>query len=225
MIETMLEPAREVGGDLADHFQVGDDLLVLAVGDVSDKGAGAAMMMARTHTLLRSLSMRPDAESLFRAPEQAVGLVNAPLAKGNSSAMFVTFLLACIDITAGTGAYVRAGHVPPFLRRATGSVGRLSIFGGLPLGVAEQTAYKSGTIKFAPGDRVLIVTDGYTEAENPEGTLFGAAAIESYMAKLSSDDPAPLATLTAMVRSHEAGRPASDDMAAVLLSFDPSGGR
>jgi phosphoserine phosphatase RsbU/P len=222
-IEAVLEPAREVGGDLVDHFQIGNGLLVLAVGDVSDKGAGAAMMMARTHALLRGLAARPDAESLFRSPEMAVALVNRALASGNSGAMFVTLVLASVDLATASLAYVRAGHVPPFLRRETGSVERLNEVGGLPLGLAEQAVYKSATSALRPGDRILIVTDGYTEAENPDGTLIGSAAIEKFLTNLKVEDAAPLRTLTDMVRAYEAGRPASDDMAAILLAFDTDG--
>jgi sigma-B regulation protein RsbU (phosphoserine phosphatase) len=68
-VDAVLEPAKEVGGDLVDHFRIGEDLLVVSVGDVSDKGAGAALMMARTHALVRGLSVRPDAAALFREPE------------------------------------------------------------------------------------------------------------------------------------------------------------
>jgi sigma-B regulation protein RsbU (phosphoserine phosphatase) len=224
-IEVVLEPAREVGGDLVDHFQIGEDLLVLALGDVSDKGAGAAMMMARTHALLRGLAARPDAETLFRNPEQALDLLNATLSVGNSSGMFVTFLLASVNLATGDVAYVRAGHVPPFLRRAAGPVERLNVLGGLPLGMPEQAAYRSGTTIMAPGDRILVVTDGYTEAEDPAGALFGAAPIEAFMAALAADDAAPLRTLTERVHSFEAGRPPSDDMAAILLSLGPGAGK
>ena len=120
-IDVVLEPAKEVGGDLVDHFRIGDDLLVVSVGDVSDKGAGAALMMARTHALVRGLSVRPDARHLFREPEKAVALLNAALAKGNDSGMYVTFLLGALDLAGNRLAYVRAGHVPPYLRRSDGS--------------------------------------------------------------------------------------------------------
>ena len=120
-VDAVLEPAKEVGGDLVDHFRIGEDLLVVSVGDVSDKGAGAALMMARTHALVRGLSVRPDAAALFREPEKAVSLLNAALAKGNDSGMFVTLLLGTLDFAGNRLAYVRAGHVPPYLRRADGS--------------------------------------------------------------------------------------------------------
>jgi sigma-B regulation protein RsbU (phosphoserine phosphatase) len=223
-IDVLLEPAKEVGGDLVDHFRVGEDLLVLALGDVSDKGAGAALMMARTHSLIRSLSVRPDARTLFEAPEQAVGLINAALAEGNSSCMFVTFFLATVDLSRNRMAYVRAGHVPPFVRRAGGAVERLTALGGLPLGMMEGAAYKAGSTSLDPGDRILILTDGYTEAADPSGALFGEAPIEALMAGSKDDDDAMLKTLTRQVRAFEAGQPASDDMAAILLWLEPGPG-
>src|SRR5262245_1890323 len=116
-IDVVLEPAQEIGGDLVDHFRIGEDLLVISLGDVSDKGAGAALMMARTHSLVRGLATRPDAAALFREPEQGMALLNAALASGNHTGMFVTFLLGTLDFTAGRLRYVRAGHVPPYLRR------------------------------------------------------------------------------------------------------------
>ena len=96
-VEVILEPAKEVGGDMVDHFCIDDDLLVLVLGDVSGKGAGAALMMARTHASFRGIAARPDAARLFRAPQEAARLVNATLAAGNSSCMFVTLLIAAFD--------------------------------------------------------------------------------------------------------------------------------
>ena len=220
-IDVLLEPAKEVGGDLVDHFRIGDDLVVLALGDVSDKGAGAALVMARTHSLIRGLAARPDAKELFANPERAVDLINAALAGGNTNDMFVTFLLATVDLAQDRVAYVRAGHVPPFVRRAGGAVERLGALGGLPLGMIEGTAYKSATVDFAAGDRLLVLTDGFTEAADPADVLFGEAPIEALLGQIAENDTAALATLTAQVRAHEGGQPSSDDMAAVLLWREP----
>jgi sigma-B regulation protein RsbU (phosphoserine phosphatase) len=219
-IDVLLEPAKEVGGDLVDHFQIGDDLVVLVLGDVSDKGAGAALMMARTHAMFRSLTGRPDAAALFREPQNAVGIVNAALAEGNASCMFVTFLLASFDLSTGRLAYVRAGHIPPFHRNGTGKVARLGLMGGPPLGLVETTQYKTGAITLAPGDRLLVVTDGFTEAHDPDGAMYGEARIEEFMTALPAAETEPLKRLAALVRAFESGRPAFDDMAAILLSFE-----
>jgi len=220
-IDVLLDPAKEVGGDLVDHFCIGDDLLVLALGDVSDKGAGAALMMARTHAMLRALTARPDAADLFREPQQALGILNTALAAGNDSCMFVTFLLASLHLATGNLAYVRAGHIPPFHRNGTGKVARLRCTGGPPLGLVENTAYQAETVTLNPGDRLLVLTDGFTEAHDPGHSVYGEARIEEFLAGLAPSEAEPLKRLVGQVRTFEAGRPAFDDMAAILLSLEP----
>src|SRR5262249_2426981 len=106
----------------------------------SDKGAGAALMMARTHSLVRGLAARPDAAALFREPEQAMALLNAALASGNDAGMFVTFLLGTVRFTPGRLRYVRAGHVPRYLRRRDASLERLRQHGGEPLDGSQSSA-------------------------------------------------------------------------------------
>jgi phosphoserine phosphatase RsbU/P len=217
-IDVLLEPAKEVGGDLVDHFSI-DDMIVLALGDVSDKGAGAALMMARTHAMLRALTARPDAAALFREPARALGIVNAALVSGNDSCMFVTFLLAALEVTSGKLAYVRAGHIPPFHRNGTGKVVRLGRMGGPPLGLVENVVYQPDTVTLSPGDRLLIVTDGFTEAHDADNAVFGEARVEAFLSGLEANEGEPLKRLAGQVRAFEAGRPAFDDMAAILLSL------
>lgn len=222
-VDVLLEPAQEVGGDLADHFRIGDDLVVLGLGDVSDKGAGSALMMARTHALLRGLSARPDAAELFRDPERAAEMVNATLADGNLGCMFVTFVLASLEVSTGRFAYVRAGHIPPYLRRASGELVRLDVLGGPPLGLDERMRYRPGEVRLSPGDRVLIVTDGFTEAQNAAQALYGDARVAEFAVGIATDETDPLQRLYRDVRAYEEGRPASDDMAAVLLTLQGAG--
>jgi sigma-B regulation protein RsbU (phosphoserine phosphatase) len=217
-IDVVLEPAKEVGGDLVDHFQVGD-LLVMLLGDVSDKGAGAALMMARTHSIFRGLAGRPDAQALFAEPARAMNLANAALSVANASCMFVTLLLGAFDLRTRELRYVRAGHVPPFHRNGTGTVARLPGAGGPPLGLFEEITYQSATAALAPDDQLLIVTDGFTEAHDPSGALYGEERIAAFMAALQGRPGKPLERLIAEVRGFEAGRPAFDDMAAILLSL------
>jgi serine phosphatase RsbU (regulator of sigma subunit) len=222
-VEVVLEPAKEVGGDLVDHFCIDDDLLVLVLGDVSGKGAGAALMMARTHALFRGIAARPDAARLFRAPEEAVRLVNATLSAGNSSCMFVTMLIAAFDGTTGRLTYVRAGHVPPFLRRANGMVEKLETAGGLPLGLMEDAVHKTASVDLAPGDEFLILTDGVTEATNPSLELFGEPRVEELVGRRDADGPGLLHQLLREVKAFEAGSPQSDDIAAILLKVGGGG--
>ena len=214
-VDVMLEPAREVGGDLVDYFRIDDDLLVLVVGDVSDKGAGAALMMARTHALFRGIMTRPDASKLFRAPEEAVRIVNATLATGNSSCMFVTVLIATFDAAVSRLSYIRAGHVPAFLRRVDGTVERLTATSGPPLGINGNATYRSASVDLCPGEELLCVTDGITEAMDPTGGLFSDARVAAFLGSRA----APLSRLLADVQEFEAGSSQSDDIAAILLKL------
>jgi len=218
-IDLVLEPAKEIGGDLVDYFEIDDDLLVLALGDVSHKGAGAALFMARTHSLIRGIAVRPDAEALFRDPAGAANLINAALSKNNATSMFVTLLLACFDGRTSRLSYVRAGHLPPLLRTASGEIQTLAGLGGPPLGLVENVTHKSASIGLAPGDSVLIVTDGVTEAADPSGALFGETRVREFLAAAEPDKPAPLAGLMAAIRHFEAGLAASDDVAALLFAL------
>ncbi|UOK69933.1 PP2C family protein-serine/threonine phosphatase [Ancylobacter polymorphus] len=218
-IDVLLEPAKEVGGDLVDYFPVGDDRIVAIIGDVSDKGAGAALMMARTHSMFRSLGTRPDAAELFADPARAAGLVNDALARGNVSCMFVTLLLAVVDVSAGMLTYVRAGHVPPYLRGCDGTVSRLTAAGGPALGVMEEFPYSAATVPLGAGERLMVVTDGLTEAHDHAGDLYGEERVGAFLAALG-EEAAPLPRLAAAVRAFEAGLPAFDDMAALLLTLD-----
>jgi serine phosphatase RsbU (regulator of sigma subunit) len=219
-VDVVLEPAKEVGGDLVDYFRIGDDLLVLILGDVANKGAGAALMMARTHALFRGLMVHPEAPQLFRAPEQAVRIVNATLAAGNSGCMFVTVLLATFDGGSNRLVYTRAGHVPPFLRRTNGVIERLNGAGGPPLGLMEGAAYRSATVNLGAGDELLIVTDGITEAMDPSFRLFGDDRIAAAIA--DRGEVGLLDRLLGEVQTFEAGNAQSDDIAAVLLKVAPA---
>ncbi|MBC8026460.1 MAG: fused response regulator/phosphatase [Steroidobacteraceae bacterium] len=214
-IDVALEPAREVGGDLADHFLVGSDRIVLVLGDVSDKGAGAALVMARTHALLRGLALRPDAIKIFGCPERAVDIVNRALSLGNDRCMFVTMLLAVLDTRSGRLSYVRAGHIPPFVGRSDGRHERLSARGGPPLGLDENAVYSSTTVRLHLDDHLLIVTDGITEAMDASGQLFGEERVRLLMCVPASAET--VERLVSTVRAFESGHPPSDDVAILHL--------
>jgi sigma-B regulation protein RsbU (phosphoserine phosphatase) len=214
-LDLFLEPAKEVGGDLVDYFRFGD-LVSFLVGDVSDKGAGAALMMARTHAMFRALSGRPDGPALFAEPAKACSIVNASLAAGNASCMFVTLLLATLDLKTRTLTYVRAGHVPPFVFSEADGVRRLTSAGGPPLGLVEGFAYKQDETVLAPDESVLTITDGFSEAATVAHELYGEERIAAALANTAGNGDT-LTALIAAVRAFEAGAPQADDMAAVLM--------
>ncbi|WP_460909736.1 PP2C family protein-serine/threonine phosphatase [Paraburkholderia jirisanensis] len=227
-VDVVLEPAREVGGDLIDHVQLDAGRHLLVVGDVSDKGAAAALMMARTHALMRGLAGRPDAAALFADLAAVAAALNRELFAGNQNCMFVTMFIGVFEPTrdpAGDAGrarldYIRCGHVPPFLQRANGLIERLGAAGGVPLGVSDSAPFTASRIELAPGDRLLVLSDGVTEAAAPgsDGLQLGDAGVEQWLALRSPQ----LATLVQTVRAHEAGEAASDDLAALLLTIPTS---
>jgi phosphoserine phosphatase RsbU/P len=135
--------------------------------------------------------------------------------------MFVTFLLASFDLASRQLCYVRAGHVPPYLRRANGTIERLMTLGGPPLGLVEEAIHRSDVVALQAGDRLLVLTDGFTEAADPAGQLFGDARVEAFLAATTSPGETALRQLTAVTREFEAGQPPSDDAAALMLSLEP----
>jgi sigma-B regulation protein RsbU (phosphoserine phosphatase) len=212
-VDVVLEPAMELGGDLVDYVVLADGRCVLALGDVSGKGAAAALTMARTHTLLRSLALRAYAGDLLSPPNTAARRLNGMLAIENDGCMFVTFFLGLLDPVSGELAYVRCGQIPPFLRRRDGAVERLDAVGGLPLGVMEGVDYAVGYAQLGPGDSLLIISDGVSEAEAPDGALFGEDPVLDWL-KAPREE---LGSLVGLARRHEQGRPPSDDLSALLV--------
>lgn len=214
-IDVLLEPAREVGGDMIDHVALQDGSHLLVVGDVSDKGAAAALMMARTHAMIRSLAMRADAVATLSDLAAALAILNEGLSQANDSCMFVTMLMARFHPDTGRLDYVRCGHVPPFLRRADGRMERLEEAGGLPLGVSELASYRTASARLERGDTLLVLSDGVTEAVAPDDELYGDDRVTQWLAGSVQS----LASLLLAVRTHEAGAPPSDDIAALFLHF------
>ena len=218
-IDIVLEPAKEVGGDLVDYFLIGDDMLVMLIGDVSGKGAAAGLMMARTQALFRGLLSRPDVREVFGQPERAAGMVHSILSRGNDSCMFVTMLLATLELRSGKLSYVRAGHVEPFLIRADGAVGRLACSGGLPFGLMDENfSYESTSVQLETNDQLLVVTDGVTEAMAPGEDMFGDDRVTELLAAHAGRSLLP--TLVSAVREFEGGLAAFDDLAAIHLRFE-----
>src|SRR5215510_3392716 len=131
-------PAREVGGDFYDFFLLDQDHLGIVIGDVSDKGVPAAIFMAVTRTLLKSIALAGvrTGECLQR--------VNRLLVAENTSCMFVTLCYGILNIRTGVFEYCNAGHNPPILVSPQGEVAHLNEVGGIALGVIENASYRTG---------------------------------------------------------------------------------
>ena len=167
-------PAQEIGGDFYDNFLLPGGRVAIAVGDVSGKGVSAAMFAVRASLLLRSAIAAMELQD-------AVAQVNAMLVKSNPEAMFVTLFIATWDPFSQTLSYVNAGHNPPFLLRADGSLERLSRRSGPALGAMSGKNYQATEISFREGDLLAVFTDGITEAPDVSGDQFGEGRLSEFL--------------------------------------------
>jgi sigma-B regulation protein RsbU (phosphoserine phosphatase) len=177
-IYAMLDPAREVGGDLYDFFFMDEDHLCFTVGDVSDKGVPAALYMTIVMTLIRTKAS-PGVPT-----DSVLGLVNHDISIDNPSAMFVTLFLGILNIRTGELQYSNGGHNPPYLIRANGGLEPLETTHGMALGIDEDFSYQSKTIVLQEGESIFLYTDGVTEAMNEKEELFTEKRMEKELATL-----------------------------------------
>jgi sigma-B regulation protein RsbU (phosphoserine phosphatase) len=168
-----VHPAREVSGDLYDFFPLSDGRLAFFVGDVSGKGMPAALFLVAVRTLARYLA--PAAAG----PADALSQLNDALAVDNPSAMFVTMVHGIYDPRSGALVLASGGHPRPLLRRADGRVEEVALRNGRLLGYAPGgVGLSDAALTLAPGETLVLYTDGYTEARAPDGvTMFGAGRL------------------------------------------------
>jgi serine phosphatase RsbU (regulator of sigma subunit)/anti-sigma regulatory factor (Ser/Thr protein kinase) len=158
-------PAREVGGDFYDFIKLPEGQVGIVVGDVTDKGVPAALVMATTHSILRAEAPR------LVAPSQVLKRVNDLLVDEMPAHMFVTCLYAVLDPATGRLRYANAGHNVPYVS-TEGGVTELRAT-GMPLGLLPEMTYEEKEATLAPGDTVLLHSDGLAEAHNGEREMFG----------------------------------------------------
>ncbi len=168
----LMRPARHVGGDFYDHLQMADGSLSLIVADVSGKGVGAALfgMVCKTH--YRALAEQAGAD-----PAQLMAGINRALCVSNPQCMFVTAWCGHYQPDSGILRWAGAGHPPALLRRSDGTCHWLAQGQGLALGLVEDSSYPRHDQRLHSGDRLMIYTDGVTEAINPGQEEFGASRL------------------------------------------------
>jgi serine phosphatase RsbU (regulator of sigma subunit) len=176
------QPAREVGGDFYDFLKLDDEHLGLVVGDVTDKGVPAAIVMATTRTMLRASAQRLD------SPGEVLKRVNDVIVRDIPPNMFITCLYAILDLKSGLLRYANAGHDLPYRRRSRSSSSSSSSSSdssnnnggaeelratGMPLGLLPGMSYEEKQIVLQRGDSVLFYSDGLVEAHDPHRQMFG----------------------------------------------------
>ena len=160
------QPAREVGGDFYDFLQFEDGRLGLVVGDVTDKGVPAALVMATTRSMLRAAAQR-----LF-SPGEVLRRANDVLVTDIPPNMFITCLYAILEPESGRLVYANAGHDPPYLRRSGGDCEELRAT-GMPLGLMPGMSYEEKEVVLEAGESVLFYSDGLVEAHDAQREMFG----------------------------------------------------
>lgn len=209
-----MQPARQVGGDFYDYFWVDEEHLAFAVADVSGKGVPAALYMAISRTVLRAIGLQG------LEPGACMRRMNYILCQDNESGMFVTAFYGMLHVPTGTVTYSNAGHNPPYWLSAACTPKRFENLGGLVLGVLEAAEYKTGTLQLAPGDSLLLYTDGVTEAMDPAGQFFGEPRLVHELTR--SEDTRPTALVGDLMQSvvdFAGGRDPHDDVTVLAVRW------
>ncbi len=163
-------PCYEVGGDYFDFIVLPNGHLGLGLGDVAGKGMDAALLMSSLHASVRAQALTPSSIG------EKIGAVNRYICENTPMNKFVTLFYGELDPTRHILTYTNAGHNPPLLVRAEGRVETLDT-GGIPVGISEAITYDEGTVRFDPGDVLLLFSDGITESVNERGEEFGVTRL------------------------------------------------
>jgi len=217
-VSARLEPARETSGDFYDFIPLTDRKWGLVVGDVTDKGMGAALFMAMTSSLLRTYATRfPTLPALtLRAVSQRI----LSDTRGN---MFVTAFFGALEPHTGRFLFANAGHPPGFL--ISSQKGKVSIDSlrptGMALGVSEQALWKQKMVRFNPGDYLILYTDGITEAQSPQGAFFGEERLlDAALGRVGSSARGMQSGLMDAVHRFVGNAAPQDDIALIVIRRD-----
>ena len=212
-----LLPARATSGDYFDFIPLSDGKLGLLIADVADKGIGPALYMAMSRTLIRTYAMEFAAQ-----PQAAIQATNKRLLQDARVNLFVTLFYGALDSSTGILTYVNAGHNPPYLlsSKENGDATPLEKT-GIPIGIDEDAQWEERTIQIAPGDVLLLYTDGITESQNNEGESFDEdLLVETAVSQFGQTAHDIQAAILESAQNFVGNNPQSDDIALMVLSRD-----
>jgi len=176
-----MHPAKEVGGDFFDFFFIDDTHLGFLVGDVSGKGIPASIYMAVSRTMLRGIA------SQIHSPAECLSAVNTMLIPESEYSTFVTVFYSVLDTETGIVTYCNGGHNLPYLIRKNGVIEQVENTRGLLLGKVQPVQYECKQFQLKPGDKILLYTDGVTEAMNGENEMYEVERLKQYLGCHPSD--------------------------------------
>lgn len=214
-IAARMRPAREVGGDFYDFFLLDDDRIAFAIGDVCGKGTPASLFASIVVTLLRTLGRdRADVATV-------VNRANLLLCEDNDAAMFATVFFGVLDLRDGLMTYANCGHVAPAHLSRSGHVARLKATGAA-LGIDSSCVARATQTRFEPGDKLILVTDGVTEAMNAAKEEFGEPRFVAVVETGLQEPPRDVVSrLFAAVDAFADGEEQSDDIGCLTIERKP----
>jgi NarL family two-component system response regulator LiaR len=212
-----LKPARETAGDFYDFIPLPGGRLGILVADVADKGMGAALYMALSRTLIRTYAAEFDTR-----PDLLLSAVNRRILMDTRARLFVTVFYATLDLGHGTLTYCNAGHNPPYWLSSSdeGLVKELERT-GMPLGIQGDIVWDRRSVELAPGDALVLYTDGITEAQDEQEAFFGEARLlQTIQASQGRSARDLRVSLLAEVERFVGDAPQYDDITLVVVARD-----
>ncbi len=207
------QPAEQTGGDCYDYIPVSGGRLAVSVADATGHGVGAALMISEMRALLRAISAQG------RQPAEVLAEANRWLCADQLESRFVTAFFGILDPARQRLEYASAGHGPLFwYKAATREVVRTGAT-GLPLGMVEPLDIEAAPhVDFAPGDMAVLLTDGFIEAQDPNGRAFGKERVSELIRDRVGGGAADIIrALAVAVSAFQAGGPQMDDLTAVVM--------
>jgi serine phosphatase RsbU (regulator of sigma subunit) len=203
--------AREVAGDLYDFIRLDGQRIAVTIGDVSGKGLPAALMMAHIQGSVR------DVAHEIESPGECLTMLNQRITATTSDEKFVTLVYGILDTRMHTFRYANAGHNPPILIASDGTIRTLES-GGTLLGIVEGLTYDEDTVSLAPGDVMVLYTDGLSESMNARQELLGDERIASRIASVHDTTAVEIKdALLAAVAEHQGNEPPADDLTLIVV--------
>jgi ABC-type amino acid transport substrate-binding protein len=213
-IYAVLEPAKQVGGDFYDFFFVDDNHLCFIIGDVSDKGVPAALLMARTKTLINS------AAKGIAGPDQILDAVNKEVCINNDLYMFVTVFCGILNTHTGKVYYTNAGHNPPLIIRPGKAAEFLKGKGFTALGIDADSTFEKAEMILKTGDTLFIYTDGVTEAFSKNEEVFSEERLKKELSDHRQESTQDLVlSVLQKIKVFSAGALQADDIAILALKY------
>jgi sigma-B regulation protein RsbU (phosphoserine phosphatase) len=216
----VLVPAKEVGGDFYDFFFMDNERLCFAIGDVSDKGVPASLLMAVTKTMIKTMSKD------VTGPDEILDRVNKEIAHDNDSCMFITIFCGILNVKTGEILYSNAGHTFPLVIRSGDGIEFLESDTCMAVGFSEEAVYRRDRLRLEPGDILCMYTDGVTEAGNRKEELFGPERLKEGIYEARHRPITGIVSeACSKVNEFAGGIPQADDITMLAIQYFGGQGR